>query len=813
MGIFVALASSGMMRVYPYTYNNVYPNPHRCLIQSREADYCEYAYKHSKCYSDTYDSYPSYDPRCRYWYDRAVHDSLYRAIIFTPPYYDASTGESVITLSAPIFQDDRNGSSTLWGVMGLDVSASKLLASIVSDEKLFPSAYIYLIDAINVSIVWLHPALERAVLSSRSVPSLRDLEPTFTDEEYDYFVNNVLQRFTNISFSEAVSTTFTYNKNGVPWVLMFTPVDIYFYFQANLIYTVPLKELTDSSRDIGLKLSEIENNFLIVIFCSISGVFVFFCLYSYKILSNLIRPINELHAICEKVCTGDLNFKVPEKFSSFESMHLLQAFGNIFSCFNIGMEYFVVGRLEDAKNVYEESLKLFTLTNISKGIGVSNNNLGIIDIILGYSDKAEKHFMEAIHNAENILDLSETAESVAQSHSLLSDRLGNIAIMHISRSNYVKAIHILNSSIKTDLQYSYWKGYVIKLGMLGHCYYLLNKNDMGEKIFKLAYEEVYSETPKTSRSKFTSLPNYDESEYFKIVQTVLCNLAYAEEKSGRYDSAEALYLKSLSRVPYYDKYVSQRAFKGLKRIFLERGKSQSVEELETLLKLIEFQCDYPLLNVMISRGIVFAFDFGATFPDNTLDAIIDSVQWVFSKSLCGSDYFGTTACSTDKCDVAWDVTRIKGTESEVLTMLTDMRTTYEKGSHFTFTLQSCQKAGVSPSLIDLVHTSISLLTTQSYDNCWILLVTDLSRYSTLGSLSDIAKEELGKQTKWIIIVLCPDSDGEHTEETIVLGGSTAYVVKVNKSAASIYSGFFSAEDRLSNPASNVIEAHWVLEQI
>ncbi|MCK8058123.1 MULTISPECIES: methyl-accepting chemotaxis protein [unclassified Fusibacter] len=88
-----------------------------------------------------------YDPRTRPWYTDAVEAD---ALVWTPPYADASSGEVVVTVAKPVKSD----TGKLLGVVALDLRLNTL-AEKIHNVKIGKSGAVYMVD--NVGNIIVHP--------------------------------------------------------------------------------------------------------------------------------------------------------------------------------------------------------------------------------------------------------------------------------------------------------------------------------------------------------------------------------------------------------------------------------------------------------------------------------------------------------------------------------------------------------------------------------------------------------------------------------------------------------------------------------
>jgi len=96
-----------------------------------------------------------YDPTGRPWYVEAAYEGN---VTWSTPYMDASTGQMIITLSAPVKHPD---TGQLLGVIGKDINYASILDS-VSDWQVTDAGYYVLVD--NDGTILMHPDMEQVGL-------------------------------------------------------------------------------------------------------------------------------------------------------------------------------------------------------------------------------------------------------------------------------------------------------------------------------------------------------------------------------------------------------------------------------------------------------------------------------------------------------------------------------------------------------------------------------------------------------------------------------------------------------------------------
>ncbi len=89
-----------------------------------------------------------YDPRTRPWYQQALQEN---SLVVTPPYSDAGTGETIISLAAPLSNTNR-------GVVAGDISISAIIEELLNIESRW-STQLWMLDGNNTIIA--HPDQSR----------------------------------------------------------------------------------------------------------------------------------------------------------------------------------------------------------------------------------------------------------------------------------------------------------------------------------------------------------------------------------------------------------------------------------------------------------------------------------------------------------------------------------------------------------------------------------------------------------------------------------------------------------------------------
>ncbi|MGM0641653.1 MAG: cache domain-containing protein, partial [Thermotogota bacterium] len=117
-----------------------------------------------------------YDPTARPWYSGATRN---RGDVFiTEPYSDASTGDTIITMSKAIVSNGQ-----VVGVLGLDLSMQALV-ELVSQETSYKTAYSFMVNEEGTTVI--HPDSENIGLDVSSQEFITQREGQSGRIEYEY---------------------------------------------------------------------------------------------------------------------------------------------------------------------------------------------------------------------------------------------------------------------------------------------------------------------------------------------------------------------------------------------------------------------------------------------------------------------------------------------------------------------------------------------------------------------------------------------------------------------------------------------------
>jgi len=303
----------------------------------------------------------------------------------------------------------------------------------------------------------------------------------FSEEEYNEFYKTVLAPLqSNVLENSNSSVSTTYVKGGSvshvlllnfswfcflkTWQLAYARVT-YETIDYVTIATVPDSDVEATSttvqKKIDLSVNGLVAAFVILMCIFAAAIFYFSVLFARAI----VTPINELKALCLMVTEDDLAGKVPDRASSLDMRALLDAFSNLIVALRFGSDSYARGNKVKARAAFSDALELYTVSQNERGIASAHNNLGAVELDSKHYAKSRDHFCEAIKLGETRVKNAHTPEEIARLKRVLSDRRGNLALLHLEEGNFGAAYELLESLLHTDKELGYILGCVVKQGL------------------------------------------------------------------------------------------------------------------------------------------------------------------------------------------------------------------------------------------------------------------------------------------------------------------------------------------------------------
>ncbi len=190
----------------------------------------------------------------------------------------------------------------------------------------------------------------------------------------------------------------------------------------------------DTEAEIDTSTNEVRNE--IVIFAII---FIIAALVSGILLANrIIRPINQLTMLADKIRTGDLGSEVVVEAKD-EVGILALAFANILTTLRMGNVAYYKGDTRKALDSFRRGLVLFETSGNEKGIAMCYNNIGNIYRRWGAFDDAMNYYKKALAIGRKLND------QVG-----IKSRLNNIGTIYKLHGDLATALNFYKEALEID---------------------------------------------------------------------------------------------------------------------------------------------------------------------------------------------------------------------------------------------------------------------------------------------------------------------------------------------------------------------------
>ena len=265
--------------------------------------------------ADNQPNSPPYDPRSSSWYRRGKGAKSYSSVYFQPPKTN-TYGSIVQTGLIPI-----QTRGTFVGVVDFNYLTNRLSKGINSNPIL-SSGYYYMIDT-NSSALINHPNF------SPSCSNIKCAEG-FSESEFASFSTSVLLPLRLHTIHSGSSVIYT--KQGLAWRLTVSAAT-YGTIDYTVIGTVLNSEIEEAStattQSINKTVVYMEISFAFCIF----AILIILVLYSQKMITLIVNPVNDLRAVFTFIRSDNLTCEIPKKASSADMKVLLNTFSRV--CTNI----------------------------------------------------------------------------------------------------------------------------------------------------------------------------------------------------------------------------------------------------------------------------------------------------------------------------------------------------------------------------------------------------------------------------------------------------------------------------------------------
>jgi tetratricopeptide (TPR) repeat protein len=166
---------------------------------------------------------------------------------------------------------------------------------------------------------------------------------------------------------------------------------------------------------------------LIVVCVFIMAFFIVILFWLSRRLSLLIvKPVNDLRAVLLRIQQDDLTGSIPTNAESSDMRVLLDTFSQLLVALRFGTESYARGNQQQAFQLFNESLVLFTTIHNKRGIGSSLNNLAAVSLSQGDFSLAISQYQQSIELAKELLQETTDYHEIYRLRRTISDREGNL---------------------------------------------------------------------------------------------------------------------------------------------------------------------------------------------------------------------------------------------------------------------------------------------------------------------------------------------------------------------------------------------------
>lgn len=244
-------------------------------------------------------NYPKgYDPLKREWFTEAIK----RQTIVWDKFIDASTGQQVYTLSAPI--RGRNGK--ILGVAAIDIQLVELLR-----KEDLSSQWSDAIQAFVVGPVAANEGVELRIWAESGHREKNMSWMTGLPNEVRYLQSSNKAKISGMTTSivKGESGVLRMPFNGVDSVWAYAP----FRGQGSYVMIVPEKVITEVPDSAAMQVLELSNNLYLTVGTASLITIVTIALVAFFGSRKIIRPLIDMTRAAEKISEGDLSIHVEVK--------------------------------------------------------------------------------------------------------------------------------------------------------------------------------------------------------------------------------------------------------------------------------------------------------------------------------------------------------------------------------------------------------------------------------------------------------------------------------------------------------------------
>ena len=497
---------------------------------------------------------------------------------FMPPRLSTS-GKWILSAESLI---QRQGSS-FWGLLSLNIKVD-VVSNAVNQQHLKKTGYFFIIDqsplstGIDVGVI-IHPSIS-ASASRCAVPlTLRCIDQRFLDSDHTKLASMLT---TMITGGVVVSGSFVAADQN--YVVSYAPI-LYMNIAYGMVSLCPQNEITVVGDDVQATVNGTVQTSMGIIIAVVTLATFLVALLMISVARRIMSSIMLLEGVCNDLITGNLGVSVDtlDNNTSVEVKMLMFAFSGMIISLRFASESFVKGDLQKAQAVFTEALQLFTDLKNPRGISTAQNNLGVVYLKTNQIESADSFLSAAVVSArERVTALPPGAsDAVAnKTRRVLSDRLGNLALVRTRQKQPEQALAFLEEGVAIDRAVGNTTGVFVKVGNLSQILVELERWD--EAISSLRALVPLLDV-------FTDAPMPEETRGI-IEQHLFANQAFVLRAMGLFPEAQACCVHSLTCSRFVDRTCAAAVFSELYRTSVEMHQTTFLElHVTPLMKTLGIQ--------------------------------------------------------------------------------------------------------------------------------------------------------------------------------------------------------------------------------
>lgn len=401
----------------------------------------------------------------------------------------------------------------------------------------------------------------------------------------------------------------------------------------------------------------------------IAAFLVFFIVLINMLVQTILNPVYDLQKLLMKLKSRDTSGVVPKVASSSDMVDILRAFSNLVVSIRLSDHSSSLDNLEEIQ-IFTDAHDMFARVQNTKGMGVSANNLSMVELKSGSYHDAEVHMVEALHIAES------APVSTVDTRQLLSDRKGNLAVVYLEKRNFPSALKILKESLAQDHAEGNVKGCLVKQCNLG-LYYLQNRDiASADKIIQATLALLMQALSDDDG-------RWDKFHAVGYEQLVLYITAYLMqvENVRPLDEIQTAYLRALSVPKLMVPSIANRILNTLFVSFRSNRAGDKADELKKVIaelktKLYAFEIDKTFASFKDSSTIMFLVNYSRDMCGFKIKQAKSYLEFIYSRLISKNDYVGITTFNAtceivrriSKKDVSGNASRKQFTETSESTI-------------------------------------------------------------------------------------------------------------------------------------------------